>query len=82
MTEKLICALCGKPVSDGLRIHGEMFCLACESRLIKLKPNDDDYGRCLAGLRDLWARWTAEPKEELSTESEPGVDSHAEDLGT
>lgn len=82
MTEKLICALCGKPAPDGLRIHGEMVCLACESRLIKLKPKDDDYGRCLAALRDLWVRWTAEPKEKLTTKSEPGVDSRAEDLGT
>jgi DNA-directed RNA polymerase subunit RPC12/RpoP len=62
MTEKIYCALCGNPAPDGLRIHGEVVCSNCESRLLAIGPKDDDYEKCLAALRNLWSRWTTEPE--------------------
>jgi len=62
MTEKFTCAFCGNLAPDGLRIHGELVCPACENRLLKVAPHDRDYDEWLAGVRDLWSKWSQESK--------------------
>lgn len=57
MAEKFICSLCGKLAPDGLRIHGDLICRPCETRLVRLKVNDGEYGEWVSAIRSLWERW-------------------------
>ena len=57
MDNKCSCSFCGNLTWGGLRIHGELICPACESRLAKLQIEDEDYQDWLSYLRSMWSKW-------------------------
>lgn len=60
MAERFSCSFCGRLAPDGLRVHGELICRACETRLIRLKSDDKDYGGWVLAIRSLWNQWSGE----------------------
>lgn len=48
------CLICGRAVSDGLRIRGETICRQCEARLVSARVDSPSYEHYLRRLRRLW----------------------------
>ncbi len=63
MTEKLHCVGCGKFAPGGLKIYGLVICGDCESRVVRLKVEDRDYGQWVATIRSLWEHWEEQWKD-------------------
>lgn len=57
MDENCSCVFCGNLSVGGLRVHGELICSSCESRITQLQIQDEDYKDWLSNLRPLWSKW-------------------------